>query len=158
MIGIVLNTNNASITDLQTTANKLLLISNQVIITSDDQNIQNHFSLHPSIKIISQQRPFKHNDCLSEIYAASLYCSGQSDFVTLSTKFKQLKPAILSTLANNSNCYAATIKQSYYSISHFNIDNYDLSQYLSLDNFSLRQFITQEIQCFPLSFSTGDMF
>ncbi|MFD1418077.1 hypothetical protein [Companilactobacillus keshanensis] len=158
MIGIVLNTNNASINDLQITANKLLLISNQVIITSDDQNVQNYFNLHSSSKVVTQQRPFNKNNCLSEIYAASLYFPEQSDFVTLSTEFKQLKPVILTNLTNNSNCYAATIKQNYYSISHFNINNYDLSQYLNLDDFNLKQFITQEIQCLPLIFSTGNMF
>lgn len=158
MIGIVLNSKNASVTDLQNTAKKLLLISSQVIIVSNDSFILNIFKKNTGIEIIPRQDSFTNENCLSEIFAASSAYPEKTDFITLSTNYSNLKPAILTNLSNNPNCFAATIKHSYYTISHFYIDNHDLSQYLSLEDFDLDEFITQEIQCLPLTFSSGDMF
>lgn len=158
MIGIVLNSDQATTQEIQITANKLLLVSNTVVIVSQNKDLKNTLKKQKNLIIIPQQQPFEKDNCLSEIYAVSSKFSDQTDYLTLSTNYSQVKTTVLTNLSNNSNCYTATINKSYYTISHFNIDNYDLSQYLSLDDFSLEKFITQEIQCLPLSFSSGDMF
>ncbi|MFC6322345.1 hypothetical protein [Companilactobacillus baiquanensis] len=158
MIGIALNSNKTSISKLRITANKLLLVSTNVVIVTNDKQVESIFGEHPNISVISQQKPFTNKNQLGEIYAASSIYPDKTDFITLSTEYDQLRPSILTTLVNNSNCYAATIDHSYYQISHFNISNPDLSQYLHLDDLDLKQFITQEMQCLPLTFSSGDMF
>ncbi|WP_125565167.1 molybdenum cofactor guanylyltransferase [Companilactobacillus insicii] len=162
MIGIILNDRigNTSIENIDMTANKLLLMTSNVVLSANKKNyesLKNYFKEKENIQVISEHGEFQNCGALTDVYSASCQFPKMTDFLTLSTKYCNLNQEVISTLADNQNSYAVTTTNSFYTISHFSIDQENLVPYLNLENFSFKDFIVDELQCLPITFVKSDI-
>ncbi|WP_334328545.1 hypothetical protein [Companilactobacillus sp. HBUAS59699] len=162
MIGLVFNEqlSSASITSVDLAASKLLLMTTKVLISTTDTNydeLTKHYTAMKSIQVIPSQTEFQNCGYLTDIYSASCQFQGPTEFLTLSPKYSNLDQEVLSILADNQNSYATTTNNNFYEISHFSVERDNLIPYLNLQNFSLEEFITEELQCLPITFVKSDI-
>ncbi|APX72654.1 hypothetical protein M5C72_05945 [Companilactobacillus allii] len=163
MIGLVLNEqlSKDSIESLKLSVNKLRLLTSNIIIPTsnkDFQVISQIFNHQKNVKVIEHVTPFTNYGSLSDIYSASIQYNGIVEFLTISPINSHVNQEVLSIISDNQNSFATTIDQNCFTISHFLIDSNNLTSYLNLDNFDLEDFLTQEIQCMPVSFAKNDIF
>lgn len=162
MIGLIFNEQSGGIStnSVDLAASKLLLMTSKVIISTnstDYKNLKTHFISMESIQVINRTTEFQNTSHLADIYSASCQFQETTDFLTLSSKYCNLDQEVLSILADNQNSYAATITNNFYEISHFSVQRENLLPYLNLENFSLEEFITEELQCLPITFVKSDI-
>jgi len=161
MIGLILNEqlSKTSIDKIDLAANKLLLMTSQVIIptgNADFGTLKSHFSAKTNIEVITNKNDFKDCGTLTDIYAASCQHPDMTDFLTMEPTHYRINQEVISTLADNQNSYAVTTTTNFYTIGYFQIQKADLVPYLKLENFELEKFITNELQCLPITFAKSD--
>ncbi|WP_125588637.1 hypothetical protein [Companilactobacillus jidongensis] len=161
MIGLILNEqlSKTSIDKINLAVNKLLLMTSQVIIPADNNDfdtLKAHFDDKKNVEVITHLSNYQNCGTLTDIYAASCQHPDMTDFLTIEPKHYGISPEVISTLSENQNSFAATTTTNFYTIGHFQIQKDDLISYLNLENFELEEFITDELQCLPITFAKSD--
>lgn len=152
---------NQKVNNVEVTVNKLLMVCNHVLISTNTQNysvIKRQFSHLNNVDVIVDQEPFKQHGPLSGIYAASCQNPQTTDYLLVAVDYPLLSPSVISIIASNPNSYAATPKNSHYAISHFQVSKRTLHDYLLFGDFRLSHFIIDSRRCLPISFPSYQSF
>lgn len=152
---------NQCVNNTQLAVDKLCPLCDRVLVSANTKNVSaltKQFTTSPNVEVITDQPPFEKRGPLSGIYAATCKCGTQADLLILAVDYPYVSVDVLSTLANHANCYARTPDADHYTLAHFSTTPQILHDFLMLDDYRLRFFITEVQQCDPISFSNAELF
>lgn len=150
------NVNNA-----QLAVDKLSLLCDQVLVSANAQNgpvLTKQLTGSANVQVIVDQPPFEKRGPLSGIYAATCQSDAPADLLILAVDYPFVSVDVLSVLADHANCYAQTPDADHYTLAHFTTTRKVLHDFLMLDDYRLRDFITEVQQCDPISFANAELF
>ncbi|NLR17590.1 molybdenum cofactor guanylyltransferase [Lactobacillus sp. LC28-10] len=149
------------VNNAQLAVDKLSLLCDRVLVSANAKNVSTltrQFAHSQNVEVISDLPPFDKRGPLSGIYAAACQFNTPTDLLILAVDYPYVSIEVLSRLADHDNCYARTPDADHYTLAHFSTTSQILHDFLMLDDYRLRHFITEVQQCDPISFANAELF
>lgn len=152
---------NQNVNNAQLAVDKLGPLCDRVLVSANVQNepaLIKQFAGSANVQVITDQPPFEKRGPLSGIYAVTCQFDLPVELLILAVDYPYVSVDVLSVLANHVNCYAQTPDADHYTLAHFTTTREVLHDFLMLDDYRLRYFITEVQQCAPISFANAELF
>lgn len=152
---------NQRVNNAQLAVDKLSPLCDRVLVSANGQNapaLTKQFADSTNVAVITDEPPFEQHGPLSGIYAATCHSDLPTDLLVMAVDYPYVSVDVLSVLANHANCYARTPDADHYTLAHFTTTREVLRDFLLLDDYRLRYFITEVQQCDPISFANAELF
>lgn len=150
-----------TVNNAQLAVDKLSPLCDRVLVSANTQNaapLTDQFAQSDTVQVIVDQPPFEQRGPLSSIFAAACRFDAVTDYLTLAVDYPHVSVDVLSLLADHANCYARTPDADHYTLAHFATTQRTLQDFLMLDDYRLSYFITEVLQCDPVSFANAELF